>query len=166
MNLISADIPTISCCLKFARTCVLNTYMGLKLNKLKSIFDNEIYNHTSFIVSYKISVPFSRGPDIEPLSGRFFIDVCVCRERGCFDVVFLLFFCNAIFSKSELKPKSFSCQSNSIWKIIFIRNVSNTFFCLDLLAKLPYLCRLRFSCFARLKRTYAVLPNLLLTSLN
>ena len=129
MNLISADIPTISCCLKFARTCVLNTYMGLKLNKLTSIFDNEIYNHTSFIVSYKISLPFSRGPDIEPLSCRIFIDVCVCRERGCLDVVFFfVFFCNAIFSKSELKPKSFSCQSNRIWKIIFIRNVSNTFF--------------------------------------
>ena len=58
---------------------------------------------SSFIQSYKISVPFFLSPDIEPLSCRIFIDVmCVCREGGCFDVIV---FCNAIFSKSELKHK-------------------------------------------------------------
>ena len=40
----------------------------------------------------------------------------------------MLFFVMLFFSKSELKPKSFSCQTNRIWKDIFIDNISNTFF--------------------------------------
>ena len=68
---------------------------------------------------------------LNPYHVEFLLMLCVYREGGCFDVVF----CNAIFSKSELKPKSFSCQSNRIWKNNFTDNISNTFFfCLDLLA--------------------------------
>ena len=72
MNLISADIPTLSFLFEIC------TYMYLKHVHVsctrqdfflkKSIFEDEIYNHTSFIVSLKISVPFPRGQDIEPLS--------------------------------------------------------------------------------------------------
>ena len=49
--------------------------------------------------------------------------VCVCGGRTggyFFDVVFI-----AIFSKSELNTKSFSCQTNRIRKNIFIDNIFN-----------------------------------------
>ena len=45
----SAQIP----CLKYVHTCILNMYVYLKLyiyTTKTPIFDNEIYNHTSFIV--------------------------------------------------------------------------------------------------------------------
>ena len=55
---------------------------------------------------------------------------CVCvgkveRGRGYFYVVS---FCNAIFSNSELNKKSFSCQTNRIWENIFIDNIYNANF--------------------------------------
>ena len=38
------------CCLKYVHTCILNMYVYLNLYNQTSIFDNEICNHTSFIV--------------------------------------------------------------------------------------------------------------------
>ena len=52
---------------------------------------------------------------------QFVFCVCMCREGGYFYVVF----CNAIFSKSELNTKSFSCQTHKIWKNIFIEKIYN-----------------------------------------
>ena len=57
-------------------------------------------------------------------------NLCVCvgggggGEGGYFYVVV---FCNAIFSNSELNTKSFSCQTNRIWKNIFIDNIYNAY---------------------------------------
>ena len=39
--------------------------------------------------------------------------------KGAFYVVVF----NAIFSNSELNTKSFSCQTNRVWKNIFIDNI-------------------------------------------
>ena len=50
----------------------------------------------------------------------------VCAEKGA--IFYVVVFCNAIFSNSELNTKSFSCQTNKIWKNNFIDNIYNAIF--------------------------------------
>ena len=55
-----------------------------------------------------------------------FKDVCVCGGGGgggqeAIFYVFVLY--NAIFSNSELNTRLVSCQTNRIWKNIFIDNI-------------------------------------------
>ena len=42
-------------------------------------------------------------------------------EGGCF----YAFIFNVIFSNLELRTKSFSCQTNRMWKNVFIDNIFN-----------------------------------------
>ena len=58
---------------------------------------------------------------LKPYHAEFLFVLCMYVERG----IFLFFFCNAIFSNSELKTKSLFCQTNRIWKNIFIDNIFN-----------------------------------------
>ena len=44
--------------------------------------------------------------------------------RGLFVVVVVVVVVNVFFSNSELNTKSFSCQTNIIWKNISIDNIS------------------------------------------
>ena len=86
------------------------TYMQLKLYKQKHQFSTMKPTITQVLLFHKGMCTLSPGQDIEPLSFRILIGVvCVYREGGCFDIVG---FCNAIFSKSELKHKLFSCKTN------------------------------------------------------
>ena len=39
--------------------------------------------------------------------------------------LFYVFIFNVIFSNLELRTKSFSCQTNRIWKNVFIDNIFN-----------------------------------------
>ena len=50
---------------------------------------------------------------------------CVAVGKGAF---YAVVFCNAIFPNSELNTKSLSCQTNGIWKNIFIDNIYNVIF--------------------------------------
>ena len=96
------------CCLKYVCTCFLNKYMYIKPHQQKSIFINEIHNHTrlSFFCFIKdlcilspwsrywtlimLNLPFPRGPDIEPLSFWILICVaCLCRQ-GAVSMLLLL----------------------------------------------------------------------------
>ena len=47
----------------------------------------------------------------------------VCEEKGA--IFMLLLFVMLFFSNSELNTKSFSCQTNRIWKNDFIDNIYN-----------------------------------------
>ena len=57
------------------------------------------------------------------------LNFSVCAEggggRGLFVVVVVVVVVNVFFSNSELNTKSFSCQTNIIWKNISIDNISN-----------------------------------------
>ena len=65
---------------------------------------------------------------------NFSVCVCVCvrawcvRAHACACVgqgdIFVAVF-NAVFSNSVLNSKSFSCQTNRIWKNIFFDNIFN-----------------------------------------
>ena len=52
--------------------------------------------------------------------------VCVCGGGGVQGAIFFFFFFNGFFSNSELNSKSFSCQTNRIWKNVFVDNIFNT----------------------------------------
>ena len=83
-------------------TCILNTYMCLKLNKQKINFRQRNLRTHKFYCFIKDQCTLSRGPDIEPVSCRILLMLCVCREGGCFDVVV---FCNAIFFEVRAKTQ-------------------------------------------------------------
>ena len=67
------------------------------------------------LLLFKDLCTLSRGPDIEPLSCQNLIGVGLCEGKvGCFDVVVVIII---LFLKDRAKnPKSFSCQTNRIWK--------------------------------------------------
>ena len=90
----------------------------LNYRSKESIFDNEIYKRTSFIV---FAYPFHAAQLFNPYHAEYLFVLCVCREGGYFYLVF----CNANLSHSELNTKSFSCQTNRIRKNIFIDNIYN-----------------------------------------
>ena len=103
MNLISADIPTLSYCLKYACACILNTYMCLKLNKKKKQFLTMKSTITQVLLFHKRSVyPFPVVKILNPYHVEF------CVGKGA--VVFL----NAIFFEARAKAQ-----------IIFLPNTHN-----------------------------------------
>ena len=56
------------------------------------------------------------------------LSVCVCVGGGGSGggyFFLLLLFLMGVFSNSELNSKSFSCQTNRIWKNIFVDNIFN-----------------------------------------
>ena len=101
----------------YKRTCILN------YTSKTSIFDNEIYNHNFYLLFYKVSVYlFSVAQILKPYRGEFKFVLCVCREGA---ICMLLIFVMLFISNSELYTKLFSCQTNRIWKNIFIDNIYN-----------------------------------------
>ena len=75
----------------YTRTFILN------YTTKTSIFDNEIYNHTRFIVLWTMCVPFPCDPFIEPLACWILMCVCVWRgggggQGGIFMLLFLMLF--------------------------------------------------------------------------
>ena len=85
MNLISADKPTLSCCLKYARTRILNMYMCLKLFKQKHQFSTMKSTITQVLLFHKRSVnPFPVVWILNPYHVEFFIDVVCVYGRGLF----------------------------------------------------------------------------------
>ena len=67
--------------------------------------------------------------------------VCVCvwggGGQGAIFVVVVVVF-NGFFSNSELNSKSFSCQTNRIWKNIFVDNIYANIFILHTKGKPVY----------------------------
>ena len=53
-------------------------------------------------------------------------NMCVCEGGGGQGATFMLLFITLFFfSNSELNTRSFPCQTNRIWKNIFIDNIFN-----------------------------------------
>ena len=76
---------------------------------------------TQVLLFHKRSVyPFPVVKILNPYHVKF------CVGKGA--VLMVLFFLMLFFSKQELKPKSFSCQTHIILKNIFMDNISSTFF--------------------------------------
>ena len=103
MNLISADIPTLSCCLKYARTRILNTYMCLKLFKQKHQFSAMKSTITQVLLFHKRSVyPFPVVWILNPYHVEFLLMFCVCMGGGCFDVVVFVLLFFRVRAKTEI----------------------------------------------------------------
>ena len=113
----SAQIP----CLKYVHTCILNTYVYLKkYNQNINLRQWNLQSH-KFYCFIKDMCTLSLWSIYWTLSMLNFI-VCVC-VRGGGRGLFLCCCFNAIFF--EFRSKSFSCQTNRIWKNIFIDNIFN-----------------------------------------
>ena len=77
--------------------------MCLKLNRQKNQFSTMKPTIIQVLLFHTRSVyPFSVVQILNPYHVEFVLMLCVCREGGCFDVIV---FCNAVYSKFELKPK-------------------------------------------------------------
>ena len=106
MNLISVDTYA-KLLIDYARTCILNMYMYLKLFKQKINLRQ-----------------CGRGQDIEPYHAKFYLVLVVCREGGLYWCVF--FNIILFFSKSELKTQIRLLPKKQNLENIFIDNISNT----------------------------------------
>ena len=113
-------------CLKYKHTCIFNTYVYLKLyNRNINLQQWNLQSH-KFYCFIKDFHTLSQWSIYWTLSMLNF-NMCVCGggAGGYFYVVVLY---NAIFfCFSELNTRPVSCQTNRIWKNIFIDNILRTY---------------------------------------